>query len=188
MVIGASTGGPPAIQAILKALPSTFSAAIVIAQHMPPIFTRHFAERLNYQCALGVKEAEESDVIEPGRALVIPGGFHLEFHRIGVQVQAHLCPKASTDAFAPSVDISMGSAAEIYTNTLLGILLTGMGKDGARGMQLIKQHGGQTIAESEESAVIFGMPGEAIKIGAADVVLALKSIGPALFSRSQALR
>lgn len=184
VVIGASTGGPPAIQAILRILPPTFPAPIIIVQHMPPIFTKHFADRLHHQCPLTVKEAESADLIEAGRVLVVPGHFHLTFQPSGGEVRARLTPKRDTDRYVPSIDVTLASAASIYTTGLLAVVLTGMGDDGKVGMMAVKTHGGQTIAESEETAAIFGMPKEAINAGVVDVVLPLPAIGPALVSRA----
>jgi two-component system chemotaxis response regulator CheB len=183
VVIGASTGGPPAIQAIVRELPPAFLAPIIIVQHMPPVFTTHFAERLNSQCPLRVTEAAEGDLLEPGRVLVVPGDVHLTLERTGSSVRAHLIPKEERDPYIPSIDLTMKAAAELFAGGVLGVLLTGMGHDGKEGMLAIKRHGGQTIAESEETAAIYGMPREAVLAGAVDLVLPLSAIGSAVIGR-----
>jgi two-component system chemotaxis response regulator CheB len=185
VVIGASTGGPPAIQAILRELPPMFPAPIVIAQHMPPVFTRHFAERLNTQCPLAVCEARDGDTIEPGKILVVPGNQHLTFQGEAPHIHARLLPKREEDRYAPSIDLTMMAAAELFGDGVVGILLTGMGDDGKAGMLAIKARGGHTIAESEETAEIYGMPREAIHAGAVNQILPLPSIATALMIRTR---
>lgn len=183
VVIGASTGGPPAIQAILRELPPMFHAPIVIVQHMPPVFTRRFAERLNSQCSLAVFEAREGDTLEAGKILVAPGNQHMTFLGTATQVRIQLIPKREEDRYVPSIDRTMRSAAELFGDGAVGVLLTGMGDDGKNGMLSIKKGGGCTIAESEETAEIFGMPREAILAEAVDLVLPLPSIASALISQ-----
>ena len=160
-----------------------FPAPIIVVQHMPPVFTRHFAERLNCHCPFTVTEAVEADQIEPGKVLVVPGGFHLTF--IGRNpARVSLQPTSEQDRYVPSVDITMRAAASLYGAGLVGVLLTGMGNDGVDGFKSIKAHGGHTIAESEESAAIFGMPNEAIKAGVVDTVLPFDAIGASLAARA----
>lgn len=183
VVIGASTGGPPAIQAISRELPPTFPAPVIVVQHMPPVFTTHFAKRLNCQCPLKVKEAEEGERIEPGNVLVVPGDKHLGLRRAGPHLQVRLVSKRETDRYVPSIDQTMSDAAELLGPGVLGVLLTGMGGDGKEGMLAIKRRGGRTIAESEETAAIFGMPKEAVQAGAVDELLPLSSIGSAVINR-----
>jgi len=185
VVIGASTGGPPAVQAILRELPPAFPAPIVIVQHMPPVFTRHFAERLNSQCPMAVYEARDGDAIEPGKILVVPGNQHLTFKGLAGQARAKLLPKQEDDRYAPSVDLTMRAAADLFADGVVGVLLTGMGDDGKAGMLAIKAKGGHTIAEAEETAEIFGMPREAIHAGAVKQVLPLPSIAAALMTRTR---
>lgn len=176
VAIAASTGGPPAIQAILTALPSDFTAAIVIAQHMPPGFTRSFAERLNKLASLAVSEAVAGDRLEAGRALIAPGGYHMLVKRDRQGLGVELMAKSPDDKYVPSADRLMASVAEACGATALGVVLTGMGKDGAEGARAIKRRRGRCLAESEESAVIFGMPQEAIRTGAVDKVLPLSDM------------
>lgn len=173
LAIGASTGGPPAIQAIITKLPADFPAAVVVSQHMPPKFTRFFAERLDKLSSLSVKEAEDGDLVVPGRVLIAPGGSHMTFGRGKGAVKVVLQDTGPKDKYTPSVDIMMRSAAMNYSGRVLGVLLTGMGNDGKDGMLLIKGMGGRTLAESHETAVIYGMPKEAVVAGAVDKVLPL---------------
>ncbi|MBI3597482.1 MAG: chemotaxis response regulator protein-glutamate methylesterase [Nitrospirae bacterium] len=176
VAIGASTGGPPAVQSIITKLPKDFPAAVIVAQHMPPGFTLYFAERLGKFALLPVKEAASSDRLEPGRVYISPGGYHMQLHSTPNGVQIGLKSRTDSDKYAPSVDQMMISAAEIYGDKVLGILLTGMGSDGKLGMRTIKEKGGATIAEAEETCVVFGMPKEAIGVGVVDKVLPLNQI------------
>jgi two-component system chemotaxis response regulator CheB len=173
VAIASSTGGPPAIQAILMALPADLSAGIVISQHMPPGFTRSFSERLNKLSPLVVSEAAAGDRVEPGRVLIAPGGYHLIIKKDLTDIVAELVPRSLSDKYIPSADRMMISAAEACGPAVLGIVLTGMGSDGAEGVRAIRQRRGMCLAESEQSAVIFGMPKEAIRTGAVDRVLPL---------------
>ena len=173
VAIASSTGGPPAIQAILTALPADFGAAIVIAQHMPVGFTRSFAERLNKISPLIVSEAAAGDRVRPGVALIAPGGHHLLVKRDREGLFCELVPRGPSDKYVPSADRMMISVAEACGAAAVGVVLTGMGNDGAAGAQSIKRHKGQCLAESKESAVIFGMPQEAISTGAVDKVVPL---------------
>jgi len=183
VAIASSTGGPPALQAILGGLPGDLSAAIVIAQHMPPEFTRSFAERLNKLSSLMVREAADGDRVEPGTVLIAPGGRHLLIRRDRAGLAADLIPRSPSDTYVPSADRMMVSVAEACGPAALGVVLTGMGKDGAEGVIAIKKQRGQCLAESEESAVIFGMPQEAIRTGAVDKVLPLSRMAAEIVLR-----
>lgn len=183
VAIASSTGGPPAIQAILGALPHDLGAAIVIAQHMPPGFTKSFAERLNKLTDLEVKEAAEGDRIGPGTVLIAPGGSHLTIVKFGQHLSASIVRRSDDDRYVPSADRLMGSVAEVCGPAALGVVLTGMGNDGAAGVRAIKERKGRVLAESEESAVIFGMPNEAIRTGAVDKVLPLAGMAREIVSR-----
>ncbi len=183
VAIAASTGGPPALQAILTSLPANLSAGIVIAQHMPAGFTRSFAERLNKISALVVREAAAGDRVEPGTVLIAPGGAHLIIKRDHENLLTELVARSPSDRYTPSADRMMVSVAESCGPTALGIVLTGMGNDGAEGAMAIKLRRGQCLAESEESAVIFGMPQEAIRRGAVDKVLPLSKIAGEIVQR-----
>lgn len=183
VAIASSTGGPPAIQAILTGLPGDFGAGIVISQHMPPGFTRSFAERLNKISPLVVSEAAAGDRIKAGMALVAPGGHHLLVKRDRDGLFADLIPRSPADKYVPSADRMMVSVAAACGAAALGVVLTGMGNDGAQGALAIKKQRGQCLAESEESAVIFGMPQEAIRTGAVDKVLPLVKMADEISTR-----
>ncbi len=176
IAIGASTGGPPAIQTILSTIPQNFPIPIVISQHMPTVFTYYFAERLNKVSKVEVKEAENGDSVQAGRVLIAPGSSHMEFESKRGGVYVRLKPQEKMDRYVPSIDHMMASSVEAYGSKVLGVLLTGMGNDGKVGMRKIKEAGGVTLAESEESAAIFGMPREAIKEGVVDHILPLISV------------
>jgi two-component system chemotaxis response regulator CheB len=186
VAIASSTGGPPAIQAILTALPADLNAGIVIAQHMPEGFTRSFAERLNKISSLLVSEAAAGDRVKPGTALIAPGGHHLVIRKDNRGTMADLAPRGPSDKYVPSADRLLASVAEACGPAVLGIVLTGMGNDGAEGVVAIRNRGGHCLAESEESAVIFGMPQEAIRTGAVDKVLPLDKIAGEIIARCSA--
>jgi two-component system chemotaxis response regulator CheB len=176
VAIGASTGGPTALQVILTWLPAHLPAGIIISQHMPRGFTKPFADRLDRLSRIKVKEAAEGDIIEQGKALICPGGHHMVIKRRNKNLCVALQEATGSDKYIPSVDVMMSSAVEHFGAMTVGVILTGMGNDGARGIVEIKRKGGYTIAESEASAVIFGMPNEAIKAGGVDEVLPLYKI------------
>ncbi len=176
VAIGSSTGGPAALQIILTRLPSDFSAAIVVSQHMPKGFTGPLSERLNKLSQVRIKEAKDLDPVEPGTVLICPGGYHLGLKKKGRDAVAVLKEGKLTDKYVPSVDYMMKSVADTFGRNSMGVILTGMGNDGRSGMVEINERGGYTIAESEESAVVFGMPAEAIKAGAAKAVLPISAI------------
>jgi two-component system chemotaxis response regulator CheB len=176
VAIGASTGGPTAIQTILTNLPKDFPSGIIISQHMPYGFTRHFADRIDRISSLHVKEAKHGVPVEDGKALICPGGCHMTLKKLSNKVTVHINNATQRDKYIPSVDMMMKSAAQVYGKRSLGIILTGMGHDGQEGMLEIKKRGGFTIAESEESAVIFGMPQAVISSGAAEKVIPLRKI------------
>ncbi len=183
VAIGSSTGGPPALQSIISILPEKFPAAVAVSQHMPPGFTRYFAERMDKNSKVEVKEAEEGDLVSKGRVFISPGGYHMTFKRKGDSIKVNLKKRSVSDLYTPSVDVMMASASEVFGNRVLGVILTGMGNDGKIGMREIKNKKGQTIAESEETAVVFGMPGEAIKDGSIDIVLPLPKIAGEIIRR-----
>ncbi len=176
VAIGASTGGPTALQVVLTRLPAQFPAAILISQHMPRGFTKPFTERLAKLTRIKIREAADGDVLEAGKALLCPGGFHITLKRKNGAVRIALKESTPRDRYVPSVDIMMSHAAEQFGPSTMGVILTGMGNDGKIGIVDIKNQGGYTIAEAESTAVIFGMPNEAIKTGAIDRVLPLHEI------------
>lgn len=172
ITIGASTGGPPAIEDILLQLPANVPP-ILIVQHMPVGFTKLFAQRLNSLTNFTVKEAEEGDAIVPGQALIAPGGHHMIVTKEG---KIHLDDGPPLHSVKPAVDPMMETAAEVYKAETIGIILTGMGRDGALGMKRIKKFGGTTIAQDESTCTVFGMPKAAIEEGCVDKVLPLSRI------------
>jgi two-component system chemotaxis response regulator CheB len=173
VAVGASTGGPPAIHQILAALDPGLAVGIVITQHMPAKFTRAFAERLDRTTAWTVREAEAGDAVTPGVALIAPGHASISLRRDGLQLRVDLVLPTPDDRFVPSVDRMFEAAARTMAPDVLGVILTGMGGDGGRGVRAVKAAGGRVIAEAPETAIIFGMPQEAIATGAVDDVVPL---------------
>jgi two-component system chemotaxis response regulator CheB len=179
VMIGASTGGTEALKTVLESLPPD-TPGIVIVQHMPELFTRAFAARLDGLCAISVKEAESNDTVIRGRALIAPGNHHLLLQRSGARYYVEVKDGPLVCRHRPSVDVLFRSAARYAGPNAVGVILTGMGDDGARGMLEMKQAGAKTIAQDEASCVVFGMPKEAIKLNGVDRVLPLGSIGAAM--------
>ncbi|PLX93358.1 MAG: chemotaxis response regulator protein-glutamate methylesterase [Desulfuromonas sp.] len=183
VVIGSSTGGPPALQTIFSALREKLPVGFAIAQHMPSGFTRAFAERLNKFSPMEIREARHGDPILPGQVLIAPGGKNLLFRRRGENVYALVDDPEPGQRYVPSVDNLFTSAAKVFGDRLLGVVLTGMGNDGAKGTRALASVGGRVLAESEESSVVFGMPKEAIATGQVDKVLALSRMAPEILRR-----
>jgi len=179
IVIGASTGGPVALGDVLMGLPANFPLPIVLVQHMPENFTRAFAERLNKQCQITVREAADGELLQPGVALLAPGGKQMMLDkRLGGSVR--ILPDDERVNYKPSLDITFGSAANTYADRVLGIVLTGMGSDGCKGAGLLKQAGSSIWSQDEASCVIYGMPMAVAKANLTDKVLSLRDIGPRL--------
>jgi two-component system chemotaxis response regulator CheB len=177
VVIGISTGGPFALLQMLPKLPKNFPLGIVIVQHMPPNFTRSMAERLDSQCQLDVREAKEGDKVQAGLVLIAPGGKHMTFTRHGINdVRTKISDEPRTTLYKPCADVMMLSAVEAFSGPLLGLIMTGMGKDGLEAAKVIKKRGGFMIAQGEESCVVYGMPKAIVDEGLADAVLALDDI------------
>ncbi|MEL6558227.1 MAG: chemotaxis-specific protein-glutamate methyltransferase CheB, partial [Bacteroidota bacterium] len=176
LAIGASTGGTEAIKSILMMLTAD-SPGVVIVQHMPGIFTGQFAQRLDKECPITVKEAADNDIVLPGQALIAPGDQHMQLRKVGGSFRVELSDKPLVNRHRPSVDVLFNSVAEQAKSQALGVILTGMGKDGAKGLLAMRQAGAFTIAQDEESCVVFGMPKEAINIGGATKVLNIREIG-----------
>ncbi|MBI2058997.1 MAG: chemotaxis response regulator protein-glutamate methylesterase [Nitrospirae bacterium] len=168
VVVGASTGGPTALQTVLSRLPGDLPAPVLVAQHMPAGFTKAFAERVNKVCTLEVRETENLVLPRAGQVLITPGGFHARVSGTRERPFVKLERTGPGDRYVPSVDRLFQSAAEVFGAEAVGVVLTGMGDDGRHGVMEIRRLGGQTLAESEETAVIFGMPREAIQSGAID--------------------
>jgi two-component system chemotaxis response regulator CheB len=179
VAIGASTGGTEAIEAVIKRFPANFPG-LVITQHIPAGFSRAFADRLNQICALEVKEAVDNDQVLPGRALIAPGNFHMLLRRMGDQYRVEVKDGPMVCYQRPSVDVLFQSVAEAAGKFAVGIILTGMGSDGARGMLKMKEAGAHTIAQDEASCIVFGMPREAIRLGGAKRVASLSNIPAAV--------
>lgn len=175
IAIGASTGGTEALTALLRVLPAD-APGIVIVQHMPEHFTRSFADRLNQLCAIEVKEAANDDTVMPGRALIAPGNYHMLLRRSGARYYVEVKSGPLVSRHRPSVDVLFKSTAQTAGRNAVGVILTGMGRDGAEGMKLMHDTGAKTIAQDEASCVVFGMPKEAIALGGVDFVLPLDQI------------
>jgi len=183
--IGASTGGTEALRIVLEALPAD-SPAIAIVQHMPEKFTTAFARRLDGLCKVSVKEAEDGDQVTPGHVLIAPGNHHMLLRRVGRRYEVSIADGPPVCRHRPSVDVLFRSAAQSAGANAMGILLTGMGDDGARGLLEMREAGSFTIAQDQESSVVFGMPHEAIERGAAGKVLPLSRIAGALLEYHRA--
>ena len=191
VAIGISTGGPQAMEYLLSQLPADFPATILVVQHMPEGFTEMFAKRLNETSALRVKQAQSGDLLQPGRVLVCPGSRHLKVKRLPLGDIAVLSDDARVNGHRPSADVLLRSVAEEFRGQAIGILMTGMGDDGAEGLGAVKKAGGVTIAQSEESCVVYGMPKAAIERGYASRIVALDVMAAtlqALCSRGDAMR
>ena len=193
VAIGASTGGTEAIRTVITRFPLGMPG-VVIVQHMPAGFTRMFAERMDSLCAIEVKEAEDGDRIRPGRALIAPGGQHLQVKRSGGIYVARVAPGELTCGHCPSVEVLMQSVAKAVGSNAIGVMLTGMGRDGATGMKAMREAGARCFAQDEASSVVFGMPKEAHACGGAEqlvpleqmadtVLAALRQSGTAIYRR-----
>lgn len=180
VVIGSSTGGPAALHRLLPALPGDFPAAVVVVQHIPRGFSKPLADHLARNCSLKVRHAQHNDPVTPGQIFIAPAGFDLDFKaeggRVIIKLDEGLDRPLKPGQFRPSVDWVMTSAANVYGKKAMGVLLTGMGKDGAKGLALLKQAGSYTIAEDESTCVVYGMPKAAVESGAAAAVVPLPQI------------
>lgn len=182
VVIGVSTGGPTALGEILPTMPADFPLPILIVQHMPPLFTRLLAERLNSTCRLRVQEASQGDAIEPGRILIAPGDFHMKLVSNNGKVSVSLDQSPRQNSCRPAVDALFASTGEVYGGAALAVILTGMGQDGLRGTGILKAQGASIIAQDEASCVVWGMPGAVVNAGLVDRVLPLNEVVPAIVS------
>ncbi len=181
VALGTSTGGTQALEAVLTALPRV-CPGIVIVQHMPEKFTAQFADRLNGLCRLEVREAVDRDRVLPGRALIAPGGRHMRLVRNGAIYQVEVFDGPPVNRHRPSVDVLFRSVAKVAGANALGVIMTGMGDDGARGLLDMHDKGARTLAQDEDSCVVFGMPKEAIKLGAAQRIVPLSAIAAEIVS------
>jgi two-component system chemotaxis response regulator CheB len=188
LVIGSSTGGPQALATVLTQLPASFPLPIVIVQHMPPIFTRHLADRLNQECRLSVTEAQDGDLVQAGRVLIAPGDFHLVLERRGVQLACRKVQSPPENSCRPAVDVLFRSAAALSGPGCLGLVLTGMGRDGCRGSEEIVSAGGDVLVQNEATSVVWGMPRAVAETGLADGQFAIGEIAPELLRRAAAGR
>ena len=184
VAIGVSTGGPNALTEILQQLPADFPVPIVVVQHMPSLFTKYLAERLDAASPLAVCEAEESESIGPGRVWLAPGNYHMALDRFAAGVTVRLHQGPPENSCRPAVDVLFRSVAELYGSAALAVVLTGMGQDGLRGCQAIRAAGGSIIAQDEATSVVWGMPGAVAATGLADQILPLHRIAGELNRRA----
>jgi len=178
VVIGVSTGGPTALGAILPELPAGFPLPVLVVQHMPPMFTRLLAERLNASCPLRVEEASQGESVDAGKILIAPGDFHMKVAASGGGVRVCLDQSAPQNSCRPAVDALFASIGEVYGGAVITVVLTGMGQDGLRGVQILKARGAGILAQDEASSIVWGMPGAVVNAGLADRVLPLDQIVP----------
>lgn len=176
IAIGTSTGGPRALQSLIPSIPEDISASIVIVQHMPPKFTKSLAERLNAISKLNVKEAEQGEVLKKGWAYIAPGDYHMRIEKQGTNLVIKLNQDPKVMGLRPTVDIMMSSVSRISNYSKIGIILTGMGSDGSKGIIEMKKNKSYTIAQDESSSVVYGMPRAAIEAGGIDEILSLDEI------------
>jgi len=176
VAIGTSTGGPVALKTVLSMLPGSLPVGVVVVQHMPPVFTKAFADRLNDCCELSVKEAENGDAILPGRVLLAPGNWHMTVSKFGAGPHVALSQSENVNGHRPSVDVLMRSVALEYGSRAVGVIMTGMGRDGAEGLRELHRRGGHVIAQDRESSVIYGMNREVVQNGGADEVVPVDRI------------
>jgi two-component system chemotaxis response regulator CheB len=184
VLIGVSTGGPTALGEILPKIPADFPLPILLVQHMPPLFTRLLAERLNSTCQVPVIEAHQGCRVEPGKILVAPGDFHMKLAKDGGAIHVCLDQTPRQNSCRPAVDALFVSAGEVYGGDVLAVVLTGMGQDGLRGAEILKARGANVLAQDEASSVVWGMPGAVVNAGLADRILPLKQIVPEILRRS----
>lgn len=182
IVIGSSTGGPPALQTIIPRLPRNLPVGVVVAQHMPPTFTKSLADRLNQLSQVEVKEATNGDPIEAGTVLIAPGGQHLTVKRSGVRAHAVVSAQPSTTLYKPCIDVTSNSVADAYGRATLGVMLTGMGNNGVIGFERIKSKGGVVVAQNEQTCVVYGMPRAVIEAKLADYVSSIEDIASEIVS------
>lgn len=180
IVIASSTGGPVALAQVLTKLPASFRYPVLVVQHMPASFTPAFAARLDQQCALNVKEAQDGDVIRAGQVLIAPGGRQMTFSQSGGEVRASISNGDRNLHYKPCADVTFDSVASIYGGKVLALVLTGMGADGREGARTLKKQGATVWSQDEASSVIYGMPQAVAEAGLSDQVLSLRDIGPTL--------
>jgi len=182
VAIGVSTGGPPAVQKVLAALPADFPASIVIAQHMPQAFTGPFAKRLDGLCKVSVKEAEPGDRLKPGCVFIAPGGRHLVLKQMMSRVELEIATEPASSLYKPSANVLIGSAANAVGRRALGVILTGMGNDGMEGIRALKQKGGRALAQSDATCVVYGMPKAIVDAGLSDEIVDIDDMAQAIMN------
>jgi len=180
IAVGCSTGGPDALTAIVAGLPADLAVPVVVVQHMPPLFTRLFAERLDRSCPLIVREATDGLTLQPGQILVAPGDRHLVLRRQGVEIVAQITQEPPENYCRPSVDVLFRSVAQVYGNGALACVLTGMGRDGVKGSERVRAAGGRIIVQDQASSVVWGMPGAVAAAGLANDIVPLRQIADTL--------
>ncbi len=185
VVIGISTGGPNALAELVPALPRDLGVPVLIVQHMPPMFTRLLAERLDATSSLSVREAGHDEWVEPGYVLLAPGGHHLEVHRRGTRVYTAVTDGPLENSCRPAADVLFRTAARAYGPGTLGVIMTGMGADGRRGTAHVREVGGHVLAQDEATSVVWGMPGAAVQAGTVDLVLPLRQLAEEIMARVQ---
>ena len=183
VVIGVSTGGPNALATVIPMFPKDFPLPILMVQHMPPVFTRLLAERLDGLSALQVVEAAQGSAVIPGRVLLGAGNYHLKVRRTGGNVVASLDQDTPENSCRPAVDVLFRSAADLYGGAVIAVVLTGMGQDGLRGAQVLRALGAYIVAQDEPSSVVWGMPGSIVKAGIADAVVDVNSVVPEILKQ-----
>jgi two-component system chemotaxis response regulator CheB len=183
IAVGCSTGGPDALSKVLRALPAGFPVPVVVVQHMPPVFTKMFAERLDRTCGMAVVEATDNMVICPGSVYIAPGDVHLEVARRGQEVVTKLQSGPPENFCRPAVDVLFRTVAGVYGKATIAVVLTGMGQDGRRGCEVLRDTGAEILAQDEATSVVWGMPGAVTNAGLADSVLPLDNVANHLISR-----
>lgn len=183
LAVGVSTGGPTALSVLMPQLPADFPLPVVVVQHMPPLFTRLLAERLQKQTPLAVVEAAEGQVVERGKVFIAPGDYHMRVRQAGEKIVIGLDQGPLENSCRPAVDVLFRSVHEVYGGHALSVILTGMGQDGLRGVELLKASGGYVVVQDEASSVVWGMPGAVVRANLADAVLPLENIVPELLRR-----
>jgi two-component system chemotaxis response regulator CheB len=183
VAIGVSTGGPNALAAIIPLIPGNLPVPIVLVQHMPPLFTKFLAERLNSQSALDIREAAGGEELVPGTVYIAPGDYHMVVERKGARVVTALTQAPPENSCRPSVDVLFRSVTETFRSSVLAVVLTGMGQDGLRGCEDIKRWGGSVFVQDEATSVVWGMPGFVARAGLADRILPLADVAPELVRR-----